>query len=98
MALHCRDLKVVVPDVARARSIIQRGLAMFRRVSTNTGLTSNKLRQSERLLERLVRATTGRGDEKVRISLNGINPMLVSSAANTEMVRYIGSDDSQRHH
>ncbi|KAL8935904.1 MAG: hypothetical protein Q9216_005203 [Gyalolechia sp. 2 TL-2023] len=73
MALHRQDLVAVVPNLDTTHSIIQRGLAMIRRVSTNTGLTSGKLRQSERLLEKLVRATTGRGREQ-RLLTGPVNP------------------------
>ncbi|KAI4167379.1 MAG: hypothetical protein LQ343_007256 [Gyalolechia ehrenbergii] len=64
MALHRQDLDVVVPEVDKTRNIIQRGLAMIRRVSTNAGLAGSKLRQSERLLEKLAWATSGRGHQK----------------------------------
>ncbi|KAL8636667.1 MAG: hypothetical protein Q9228_005961 [Teloschistes exilis] len=57
MALHREDIKVVVPDMTGTISAIRSGFAMIRHISTNPGLASTKLRQSERLLEKLGRAT-----------------------------------------
>ncbi|KAL8735749.1 MAG: hypothetical protein Q9166_000612 [cf. Caloplaca sp. 2 TL-2023] len=64
MALHRQDFNAVVPNVTRTGSVIRRGFAMIRRISTNTGLAGTKLRQSERLLGNLGRATMKSNNEK----------------------------------
>ncbi|KAL8702744.1 MAG: hypothetical protein Q9201_004083 [Fulgogasparrea decipioides] len=65
MALHRQDLTVVLPESSKTYDVIQRGFAMIQRTSTNPGLASNKLRQSEQLLEKLVQEIVER-KEKVR--------------------------------
>ncbi|KAL8916475.1 MAG: hypothetical protein Q9172_006285 [Xanthocarpia lactea] len=57
MALHQEDINVVIPDMTRTGSAVSSGFAMIRQISTNTGLAGTKLRQSERLLAKLGRAT-----------------------------------------
>ncbi|KAI4263182.1 MAG: hypothetical protein L6R42_001664 [Xanthoria sp. 1 TBL-2021] len=65
MALHRQDINVVVPDMTRTGSALRRGFAMIRHISTNTGLAGTKLRQSERLLGKLGRATMMSSNDKV---------------------------------
>lgn len=57
MALYRPEINVVVPDIARTGSALRRRFAMIRYISTNKGLAGTKLRQSERLLGKLGRAT-----------------------------------------
>ncbi|KAL8833378.1 MAG: hypothetical protein Q9176_008006 [Flavoplaca citrina] len=57
MALHQEDINVVIPDVTRTGAAVRCGFAMIRHIGTNTGLAGTKLRQSERLLTKLGRAT-----------------------------------------
>ncbi|KAL8838831.1 MAG: hypothetical protein Q9170_001986 [Blastenia crenularia] len=64
MALHREDMNVVVPDITRTGSAVRRGFAMIRRVTTNPGLAGTKLRQSERLLGKLGRATVMASSDK----------------------------------
>ncbi|KAL8778230.1 MAG: hypothetical protein Q9213_007509 [Squamulea squamosa] len=56
-ALHRQDVNAVVPDTARIDSALRRGFALIRHISTNPGLAGTRLGQSERLLEKLGRAT-----------------------------------------
>lgn len=72
MALHRQDTDVVVPDKTRTGSALRRGSAMIRLMSTNTGLASTKLRQSERLLEKLGRATMQSNKDQVRSRLTEV--------------------------
>lgn len=72
MALRRQDRNVVIPDMGLARNVIQRGLALIRRVRTNSSLRGGKLQQSEHLLEKLTSATIGHGQEKVRIHIIGV--------------------------
>ena len=70
MALHRQDLVAVIPNLLKARDAIQRGFALIRRMSMKTQGANNKIRQSERFLDYLVRATV-RQNEKVRYCQNG---------------------------
>ncbi|KAF7504187.1 hypothetical protein GJ744_002606 [Endocarpon pusillum] len=65
MALHRQDLVAVIPDLLKAWHTIQRGFALIRHMSMKTEGANIKIRQSERFLDRLVRATV-RQNEKDR--------------------------------
>ncbi len=69
MALHPQDLVAVIPDLLKARDTIQRGFALIRRMSMKTEGANIKIRQSERFLDDLVRATV-RQNKKVRCCQN----------------------------
>ena len=65
MALHEEDINVVIPDKTRTGAAVRCGFAMIRHIGTNTGLAGTRLRQSERLLTKLGRATLMGSNNKV---------------------------------
>ncbi|KAL8994022.1 MAG: hypothetical protein Q9169_005901 [Polycauliona sp. 2 TL-2023] len=64
-------INFVIPDKARAHNAFRRGSIIVQSLSTNPGLPSGKLRQSQRLLEKLGSATMN--------SSNGKNGLPVAS-------------------
>ncbi|KAL9011913.1 MAG: hypothetical protein Q9173_003284 [Seirophora scorigena] len=83
MALHRQDINVVIPDMRRTDSALRRGFAMIRHISTNTGLVGTKLRKSERLLEKLGRATVNTTSDKLIVYPDLYRPSFRSDNSGT---------------